>query len=354
MIQLKNLSLRIAAFALRSINLEVERGQYFVILGPSGAGKTKMLEMIAGLERPSSGEIWIADRNITALPPERRNVGFMYQDYLLFPHLTVRRNVGFGLWKTPRPKVKDRIDELSRLLKIEHLLERNVAGLSGGEQQRVALARALAPQPHVLLLDEPLSALDTQNRRALRRELLNVHEQLGTTIIHVTHDFEEALVLADRVAVLSDGEILQVGAPEDVFHKPNSPVVAGFFGTENLFKGEIFYVDSAAPESGEMINAMFKSGPLKLSVIADHEGTGYAVIRPEEITVAREMPHSSALNNFSGVIIEIETVGPLIRLTVDAGLPFIAVLTRQSFSALQLGVGAKAYLSFKAAAIHLF
>src|SRR5205807_7198786 len=143
--------------------------------GPSGAGKTKLLEIIAGLQTPSSGEIWIDDRDITALPPERRNVGFMYQDYLLFPHLTVRRNVAFGLWRIPAADVKDRIEKLSRLLKIEHLLDRNISGLSGGEQQRVALARALAPRPDVLLLDEPLSALDRQNRRALQRELLNVH-----------------------------------------------------------------------------------------------------------------------------------------------------------------------------------
>jgi len=186
MIRLVDVSCRVGAFELRSVNLEIERGEYFAILGPTGAGKTKLLEIIAGLQAPSSGDVWIDDKKVTGLPPERRHVGLMYQDYLLFPHLTVRKNILFGLRDKPKLERLRRVDEISRLLGIEHLLDRHITGLSGGEQQRIALARALAPQPRVLLLDEPLSALDPQNRRAVRRELTALHAKLGTTTIHVT------------------------------------------------------------------------------------------------------------------------------------------------------------------------
>lgn len=354
MIRLVNVSLHIGTFALRSINLDVERGEYLVILGPTGAGKTKLLEIIAGLQSPSMGSVWINDADVTAWPPERRRIGFMYQDYLLFPQLTARRNVEFGLRGKAGAEAQARVAELSHLLKIDHLLDRGIAGLSGGEQQRVALARALVPRPYVLLLDEPLSALDPQNRRVVRRELRALHNKLGTTTVHVTHNFEEALVLADRVAVMHQGEIAQVGSPEQVFRQPKSAFVANFFGVENLFRGEIVRCDEAETRAEQAFKALFRSGPLTLSVIADHEGPAYAAIRPEEITISRERPHSSALNNLYGRVVHIETIGPLVRLTVDVGVPFVAVMTVQSFAALRLAVGAETYLSFKAATIHIF
>lgn len=354
MIRLINVSFQVGTFALRSINLEIVRGEYFIILGPTGAGKTKLLEIIAGLQSPASGEVWIGGENVTVLPPERRHIGFMYQDYLLFPHLTVRRNLAFGLRGKRRAEVRACLAKLSRLLKIEHLLDRRVVGLSGGEQQRVALARALAPQPQVLLLDEPLSALDPQNRRTVRCELRTLHRQLGMTTLHVTHDFEEALVLPDRLAVINEGEIVQVGPPEAVFRRPKSVFVANFFGGENLLRGEIVRRNKGEPRAGEAFNALFQSGSLKLSAIAEQEGPAYAAIRPEEVTVSKELPHSSALNNLYGTIVNIETTGPLVRLTVDVGVPFIAAMTVQSFEALQLEIGAKVYLSFKTTAVHVF
>ena len=354
MIRLVDVSCRVGAFELRSLNLEIERGEYFAILGPTGAGKTKLLEIIAGLQPPSSGDVWIGDEKVTAMPPERRHVGLMYQDYLLFPHLTVRKNILFGLRDKPKLERHRRVNEISGLLGIDHLLDRHIAGLSGGEQQRIALARALAPQPRVLLLDEPLSALDPQNRRAVRCELTALHEQLGTTTIHVTHDFEEALVVADRLAVMSRGEIVQVGPPEEVVRKPNSAFVANFFGAENLFKGEIIRCDSAMRSEAETYNAIFKSGPLQLSVIAEREGPAYAAIRPEDIVISSELAHSSAMNNLSGSIVAIETTGPLVRLTADVGVRLVALLTRQSLVALKLETQAQAYFSIKAAAIHIF
>lgn len=353
MIRLVDVSCRVGAFELRSVNLEIKTGEYFTILGPTGAGKTKLLEIIAGLQRPSSGQVWIGDENVTDLPPERRQVGLMYQDYLLFPHLTVRRNILFGLRDKPKTERRRRVDEISALLGIEDLLDRNITGLSGGEQQRIALARALAPHPRVLLLDEPLSALDPQNRRTVRRELTALHAQLGTTTIHVTHDFEEALVVADRLGVMSQGEIVQIGAPEEVIHRPNSTFVANFFGVENLFKGEVVRYGEGSANS-DTYNAIFKTGAIQLSVIAEREGPAFAAIRPEDIVVSSEVPHSSAMNNLSGTIVGIEATGPLVRLTADVGVNLVALLTRQSLVALKLEIGASAYFSVKAAAIHVF
>jgi molybdate/tungstate transport system ATP-binding protein len=354
LIRLRNVSSKKGTFHLRSINLEVARGEYFVLLGPTGAGKTQLLEIIAGLHFPTTGEIWIDGENVTALPPERRRVGFMYQDYLLFPHLTVRGNIAFGLRRESPGQVEPRIEEVSRLLEIDHLLDRRVVGLSGGEQQRIALARALAPRPRVLLLDEPLSALDPQTRRGLRHELSSLHNQLETTTLHVTHDFEEALVLADRLAVIHEGAIVQVGPPDLVFRRPNSAFLASFFGAENLFRGEVIRLDRSEAPRREPFNAIFQSGPLKLSVIAEREGPAYVAIRPEEITLSRKALDSSALNNLTGTVANIEKSGVLVRLTIDVGVPFLVVLTVQSFETLSLEIGARTCLSFKATATHVF
>lgn len=354
MIRLSHVSSRRGAFALQSINLEIARGEYFVLLGPTGAGKTQLLEIIAGLQSPSSGEIRINGENVTSLPPEARRIGFMYQDYLLFPQLTVRKNIAFGLRQMPQTEASARVEEVARLLKVVSLLDRRVVGLSGGEQQRIALARALAPRPRVLLLDEPLSALDPQIRRELRRELRSLHEELRMTTLHVTHDFEEALALADRVGVIHEGAIVQTGMPDEVFRKPGSAFLARFLGVENLLRGTIVRCDSAAPRSGEAFDAIFEAGPLKLYVIAEREGPAYAAIRPEEITVSREFLSSSARNRLEGTVASVEKLWPLVRLTVDVGVALVAVITTQSLESLELMVGAKACLTIKATAIHIF
>ncbi len=354
MIRLSQINSRRGAFALQSINLEIARGEYFVLLGPTGAGKTQLLEVIAGLQSPSSGEIWIDGENVTSLPPEARRIGFMYQEYLLFPQLTVRQNIAFGLRRMPRAKASARVEDVARLLKIEPLLDRCVVGLSGGEQQRIALARALAPRPRVLLLDEPLSALDPQIRRELRRELRSLHKELRMTTLHVTHDFEEALALADRLAVIHEGAIAQTGTPDEVFRKPGSAFLAHFLGVENLLRGNIVRYHTAEPHRGEAFDAVFESGSLQLYVIAEREGLAYAAVRPEEITVSREFLSSSARNRLEGTVTRIEKLWPLVHLTVDVGVPLVAVITAQSLESLELTEGAKACLTIKATAIHVF
>jgi ABC-type Fe3+/spermidine/putrescine transport system ATPase subunit len=251
MIRLEGLHVAAGDFSLRVDELSVEKGEFLVFLGPTGSGKTVLLETLAGLRRPVSGRIWFGDRDVTAEPPERRRVGFVYQDYALFPHLSVGKNIAFGLSTSAarshagsaRPggsepsggADQDRAAALASLLGIEQLMDRYPDTLSGGEQQRVALARALAIEPEVLLLDEPLSALDRKTRRELRIELRRLHRELGATVLHVTHDLDEALVLGDRIAVLIDGDLRQIGTPEDVIQRPADGETARLLGMVNVF-----------------------------------------------------------------------------------------------------------------------
>jgi len=224
MIEIKDLVVEFDGFSLGPLSLKIGKGEFFIILGPTGAGKTVLLETIAGLYRPSKGQILIEGEDLTSLPPERRGIGIVYQDYSLFPHLTARRNIEFGLRLKGMPKGERerRIQELAQLLGIGHLLDRYPPTLSGGEGQRVALARALAPRPRLLLLDEHLSALDPKIRERLAGELKRINRETGVTFIMVTHEIKEALVLGDRVALIRDGRIEQVGGPEET--------VASFLG----------------------------------------------------------------------------------------------------------------------------
>lgn len=231
MIRIRNLYKDWKEFALKNINLEIEQGEYFVILGPTGAGKTMLLETIAGFHIPDSGDVWIGGRDVTNLAPERRRVGFIYQDYSLFPHFTVEENIEFGLKlkkSASSDANKNKTAEIMDWLGVSHLAHRYPTTLSGGEQQKVAIARAVAVEPSLLLLDEPLAALDRRTRDYLRVELKRVKEELDITMVHVTHDQTEAMVLGDRVAVMMNGQIRQVGTPFEIFNKPLDEAIADF------------------------------------------------------------------------------------------------------------------------------
>ncbi len=241
MLKIEDIRLRLGGFILQNISLHVRPGEYLVLLGPTGTGKTVLLETIAGIHRPSLGRIRINGKDATRLPPENRNLGVVYQDYALFPNMTVKENIGFGLKVRglSRKKVAFTINDMVEFLEIAPILDRKPARLSGGERQRVALARALVLRPHALLLDEPLSALDGFTRERLRRELKRIHQELSITVFHITHDLSEAFFLAERLAVMKDGRILQADDPQTVRERPVSRMVAELVGIANLIEGEV-------------------------------------------------------------------------------------------------------------------
>jgi molybdate/tungstate transport system ATP-binding protein len=233
-LELQDVSKKLGKFRVSGVDMEIGK-EYFVLLGPTGAGKSVLLELIAGVLTPDTGKILLNGVNITAISPEKRKIGFVPQDYALFPHLNVFRNIEYGL-RVRGMKDKEKVMELSKKLGIKHLLERKPKTLSGGEKQRVALARALIIQPELILLDEPLSAIDLKTKEMLMDELKNVHREFDVPIVHITHSFIEAAVLADRVAVMMDGEIVERGKPKDLFSKPRSREVAKFVEVKDLFR----------------------------------------------------------------------------------------------------------------------
>lgn len=347
MLGIAGLSKRLGDFTLTDVNLAVADAEYFIILGPTGAGKTILLETIAGIYAPDAGTITLDDLDVTATDPKDREVGMVYQDYMLFPHLTVAENIGFGLKqrKADPARTGESVQEIASLLGIGHLLERTPGTLSGGEQQRAAIARALVLRPRVLLLDEPLSALDALTRDRFRKELNAVHRATGTTVIHITHHFEDVFALADRVAVMQDGRIVQAGTPDEVFRRPATEFVAAFTGMENIFYG------ASRVRDGE---ATIDLGGINVRTATGIEGDVCVGIRPEEVIVSREPFESSATNAFSGTVAEVRQNGIFSRVVVDVGVPFVAVLTRQSIARLSLAEGGRAYITFKASAVRVF
>jgi molybdopterin-binding protein len=316
-----------------------------------------LLETIAGLHRPLRGRVLLAGEDVTHAPPERRGVGFVYQDYVLFPHLSVAGNIAFGLRLRgmSRGDIEERVAAISQLLGIEHLLHRRPGTLSGGEAQRVALARALVVEPRLLLLDEPLSALDPETREGLQRELGRIHRELGTTTIHVTHDFEEAVALGDRIAVLREdrvgdsrreGQIVQVGTPEEIFRRPANEFVARFVGVRNIFRGE-----TRPAEDGYKLVSL---DGLSIAVVTELEGPAHASIRPEEIVLSREPLLSSARNVFRGRIVAISDRGAIVYVTVRIPPDFVCMITRRSLEEMELREGMGVYIAFKASAVHVF
>jgi putative spermidine/putrescine transport system ATP-binding protein len=298
-----------ATNVVRNVDLAIERGEFVSFLGPSGCGKTTTLRMVAGFETPSAGRIAIDGRDVTNLRPNQRNVGMVFQSYALFPNMTVSENVGFGLKvsKAPAEERKARVDEMLRLIKLPEHGGRYPSQLSGGQQQRVALARALAIKPQVLLLDEPLSALDAKIRIALREEIRSVQRRLGITTVYVTHDQEEALSISDRIVVMNEGRVEQIGSPFEIYNYPRTRFVASFVGTLNIFEGRL--VDLAAKTleiDGQKVvtTAQIPAGaagqPLTLA------------LRPEAVSLGGE-PNRNLLR---GKIEEVSFLGAIVRIRV--------------------------------------
>jgi spermidine/putrescine transport system ATP-binding protein len=269
--------------ALQATDLEIEEGEFFCLLGPSGCGKTTTLNLVGGFIAPTSGEILIRGENVNRLPPYKRAVNTVFQNYALFPHMTVRDNVGFGLKMAGIAKrdAGGRIEEALGLVGLDTFADRLPAQLSGGQQQRVAVARALVNQPAVLLLDEPLGALDLKLRKRLQIELAEIHRDVGTTFVYVTHDQEEAMSMATRIAVMNEGRIEQVGRPHEIYHRPKSAFVADFIGESNFIEVEVRDGGKAALDNGAEVPAPEPSAAGRAS------GRATLMVRPESIQVQR-------------------------------------------------------------------
>lgn len=345
-VQVRGVSLRLGDFAVHDADLDVQEGEYFVLLGPTGAGKTVVLECVAGLHRPEKGDVYVDGERVNDAAPELRGLGYLPQDYALFPHLTVAQNIGFGMrvQRKPRAEIERRVQELAALLSITHLLRRSPVKLSGGEQQRVALARAVAIEPKVLLLDEPLSALDEQTREVLCVELRRVHEELGTTTMHVSHNFEETLAVADRIGIIHEGRMRQVGTPEEVFRRPNSEFVARFVRSENVLRGT-----ARAGGSGLVVTV----GEADFEVASGQEGEVFLTVRPEEVALM-PAPGEARPNRRVGRLVRVVDKGALMRVEVEAGVTLVALVGRRAFQGSGLGVGDEVAVSFDPGSAHVF
>ena len=343
-VSLRDLTVRQGSFTLDRVSLDVPNGGYGVVLGAAGSGKTTILETVAGLRAPDAGTVEILSADVTTRPAEARRIGMVYQQSLLFPHLGVAANVAYGA-RSERA-VTDAVDRIG----IGALMSRGVTTLSGGEQQLVALARAIASEPRVLLLDEPFAALDPPRRAAMRRMVRALQRERGITVLHVTHDVNEAALLADTLAVLDAGRILQQGVATDLFAHPSSGRVAELLGAENVIAGIATTASDGAIElrAGSLtVHALMPDG-------GGVNGPAHAVIGADEITLSRTAKESSARNSFVGRVTTVSGAGALVRVESDVdGTPLVAVITSGATRELELARGATVYLSFKATAVRI-
>jgi ABC-type sugar transport system ATPase subunit len=348
MLEVKDLCVQMGKFFLKNVSLEVRDGEYFVLLGPTGSGKSVLLESIAGLTSVTSGEVWINGRDVTNLNMASHNIGFAFQDYALYRHLSVRDNISFGLmWQDLKQKDIDKaVDNAVELLHLENLLDKRSWTLSGGESQKIALARAISIKPDLLILDEPLSAVDAETKEDYERELRELHDHLELTTIHVTHSFEEAVALGDRIAVIMDGEILQVGTPEEIFLNPQSEKLARFLMTRNVFSGEI------VPDSNG--GKVFTVDSTNITVNTGLEGNAYISIRPENILLSRERVDSADNTCLEGTVTRIVDRGTITHIKVDVPPEFTCLALRRSLKELHLGENDRIFLTFEVSDVNVF
>ena len=334
---------------IKGVDLEINDGEFTVFVGPSGCGKSTLLRMIAGLEDISAGDMFIGEKRVNELPPKDRSVAMVFQSYAIFPHMTVRENIGFGLTiaKTPRAEKDSKVQEAARILQMEHLLDRRPSQLSGGQRQRVAIGRAITRKPEVFLFDEPLSNLDAALRMDMRMEIGKLHQQLGATMIYVTHDQVEAMTLADKIVVLKDGEVMQAGAPMDLYHHPKNLFVAGFLGAPSMN----FSIVDIVKIDGEQITV--KSDAIAETFV-NAQGRSFAVgdkatlgLRPQYLSIV-----DASAASMTGTVVLTERLGSEtvlnIRLT-DGSTMIAAIADDQIFDK-----GQSVGLAFDAAKAHLF
>jgi molybdate/tungstate transport system ATP-binding protein len=332
MIRLEGISREWPEFAIRDITLEIRNGEYLTIVGPTGAGKTLLLELILGFHRPDKGRIFLDGVDVTCTPPEKRGIGMVYQDYLLFPHLDVAGNMAFGLryQQTSATENDSRLQEAARLLGIEHLLHRYPATLSGGEKQRVAIGRALVTKPRLLLLDEPLSALDWRNARRLRTEIQNLHRIQNLTIIHVTHNLAELRAFGGQIALIDEGVLRAFGRAEDMLRRPPTAFAANFFGCVNVLEAQC--------TEG---SAWVQSGPLKAQRSGPNAERYHIVVHPDEVALLPPIVEDGP-NRLRAVVSNLTDEGSHVSVAINVdGLkePMIVYTNRHTVTALSLMPG---------------
>ncbi len=352
MLNVKGISKSYPGFGMKDISFDIQSDEYFVLLGRTGAGKSVLLEIITGLTSPDSGSILLDGRDITYEKMPKRQVSLVFQSSTLFPHMNVYDNVAYPLRRRGRTaaQIDLRVSELAEDFGFSHLLKARPQTLSGGESQRVSLARAVASEPRCLLLDEPLSSLDTTSRSDIRSLLRKISAN-GQLIIHVTHDYTEAVALSTHIAVLEDGGIAQIGTVDEIFQHPKSHFVARFIGVRNFFKGRL-----QAPETDQTSLRYFSTDGLSFFVLTESPaGHGSVMVRSEDVTITNAPSSTSARNNFEGVIVEIVPVGGGVEVIIDIGqkksTEIAAFVTKEAVSALELRSGKKVWLNFKAAAV---
>lgn len=295
--------------AVDNVTLDIYEKEFFALLGPSGCGKSTLLRMLAGFERPTEGRLIVAGQDITALPPYERPVNMMFQSYALFPHMTVERNIGFGLRQEgmAKDKIADRVDEVMGMLELRQFAKRKPNQLSGGQQQRVALARAIAKKPRIVLLDEPLGALDKKLRQQAQFELMRIQETTGTTFVIVTHDQEEAMTVASRIAVMEKGVLVQVATPGDIYENPKTRYIAGFIGDVNIFDGTVSKIIDGCIEINGQNGCTFKTKSAEPVSVGQQVGLA---LRPEKIRITREKP-ASDVNVIPGKVEDVGYLGSI-------------------------------------------
>ena len=340
MLRLTNITRRLGDFALRDLNLEVADGEYYVLLGRSGSGKTQLLELIAGLEHPDSGKIFLDDVDITIQKIQDRKVGIVFQDYAVFPHMTVFGNIAYPLRtrKEDKKNIAEKVELAAATMNISHILERRTEKLSGGELQRVALARTLITSPRLLLLDEPLSSLDTSLKDDLKKLLRKLNKE-GQTIIHVTHDYGDAISLAKRVGVIHNGTIIQEGSVNEVFNKPSNRFVARYAGIRNFFRVKIVH------ENGLVTGVTGNNVRFRLNDISQGSDS-LLIIKNDSIFLSDEVPLDKELNAIKGKIGEIIPSEFGLEVTIDAGDLFYVNIPASAMGKLRIIEEREIWMSF--------
>ena len=347
MLRLDNISVSAGTFQLKQVSFEVKPKDYFVILGPSGVGKSLLLETIAGLRQPDSGSIVLRGIDVTHERIQKRNISIVYQDADLFPHLTVFENIAYPLRSKGQTNVRARVTQSAEMTGVADKLDRKPETLSGGEYQRVSLARSIASDPDIILLDEPLSSIDTGSRNELQALLRTINRN-GMTIVHVTHDYEEAVSVAKQIGVMENGRLVHIDTPQEIFNHPKSEFIAHFVGVKNFMRGKL----RTSPESE--LKTFTTNGVTIFALTDIDDGDAFLMIRPEDITISNALQPSSSRNQFKGRIVDIAHARLGLEVRLNIGLEIVVVISAESKKSLDLDIGKEVWVNFKASSCKVY